>query len=75
MYPSNMEDLGEKGIKDEKYQELIRFVEGAQEWKTAPPHIVIYKSNISEIGVEKVGKHKLLVFMGKKIIPPYCSRK
>ena len=28
VYPSNVEDLAEKGISDDRYQELIRFVEG-----------------------------------------------
>ena len=55
MFPSNVEDLALKGTKDGKYQELITFVEGNQDWKTAPAHIAIYKSNMSEIGVEKVG--------------------
>ena len=56
-----MEDLAIQGDSDDRYRELIKFVEGEQDWKTAPPHVSAYKSNISEIGVERIGRCKLLI--------------
>ena len=73
--PRNVEDLATKGTTDDKYRDLIKFVEGEQNWREASDDIKSYQQLINDIGVETFGMAKLLIYTGCKVIPPHNSRR
>ena len=73
--PNNVQELANKGQSDNRYNSLIEFIEGEQNWEGVEDNIKSYQQAADEIRVEKFGNAKLLVYEGKRIIPPHDSRR
>ena len=73
--PNNVQELANKGQSDARYNSLIEFIEGEQNWEGVEEDIKSYQQAADEIRVERFGNAKLLVYQGKKIIPPHDSRR